>query len=50
MYVTFKIELNIQCMSLKALFILICMLAQVYVLFLKRFNYFEYSFNKYPEL
>ena len=29
------------------MFILICMLAQVYVLLLTRFTYFKYSFDKY---
>ena len=48
MYVTFKIALNIQVNV--SLFILICMLAQVYVLLLTRFTYFKYSFNKCPEL
>ena len=34
----------------QALFILICMLAQVYVLLLTSFTYFKYSFNKCLEL
>ena len=50
MYVTFKIALNIKLMSLTSLVILICMLAQVYILLLTRFTYFKYSFNKCLEL
>ena len=51
MYVTFKIALNIQVnVKLQTLFILICLLAQVYVLLLTRFTYFKYSFNKCLEL
>ena len=46
-YVTLKIALNIQVnVSKKNMFILICMLSQVYVLLLTRFTYFKYSFNK----
>ena len=51
MYVCLKIALNIQInVSKQALFILICMLTQVYVLLLTRFAYVKYSFNKCLEL